>query len=103
MLAHILAIASRGPPGGAQRPRELGQSRIEHHTLYRKLYREFIKPKFHHLLHLEENIDQIGFLLSCFVTERKHRSVKRAGLWTFSKYEHTLIADIVHRDIDRLR
>ena len=103
LLAHILAITTCGPRGGAQRSRELGQSIIEHHTLYRKLYPEFIKPKFHHLLHLEENIDQIGFLLSCFVTERKHRSVKRAGLWTFSKYEHTLVADIVHRDIDRLR
>jgi hypothetical protein len=103
LLAHILAICTCGPRGGAQRSRELGQSIIEHHTLYRKLYPEFIKPKFHHLLHLEENIDQIGLLLSCFVTERKHKSVKRAAYWTFSKYEHTLIADIVHRDIDRFR
>ena len=103
LLVRILAITTCGPRAGAQRSRELGQSIIEHHELYRKLYPDFIKPKFHHLLHVEENCNHIGLLLSCFVTERKHRSVKRAGLWTFKNYEHTLIADIVNRDIGRLQ
>ena len=103
LLVLILAITICGPRAGARRSRELGQSIIEHHELYRKLFPECIKPKSHHLLHVEENINHIGLLLSCFVTERKHRSVKRAGLWTFRNYEHTLIADIVHRDIGRLQ
>ena len=102
LMVQILAITTCGPRGGAQRSRELGQSIIEHHELYRRLYPDYIKPKFHHLLHVEENINHIGLLLSCFVTERKHRSVKRAGLWSFRHYEHTLIADIVSRDIERL-
>ena len=34
-------------------------------------------PKFHWLLHLPEILARLGFLLNCFVLERKHRMGKR--------------------------
>ena len=101
LMVRILYICSIGPRRGASLTRTLRESIIEHHTIYRELYTQdgAVKPKWHHMLHLPEDIDRIGALLTCFVTERKHRSVKRHGLWTFRNYEHTLIADVLNSDI----
>ena len=79
-LVRILEICTMGPRKGAARSVELRQSIIDHHALYRRLYPDFIKPKFHQLLHVPENAEQLGVLLSCFVNERKHRSIKSAAL-----------------------
>ena len=38
---------------------------------------ELLSPKFHWLLHFEDNLHRFGTLISCFVHERKHKSVKR--------------------------
>ena len=39
----------------------------------------------------------VGKLLSCFVTERKHRTVKSAALFSFRHIEHTVTIDLVNR------
>ena len=82
---------------------ELKRCIDEHHELYKRLYPEYIKPKWHHMLHMPEDVADLGLLLSCFVTERKHRSVKRAALWTLRHYDHTLIADVVYREMENMR
>lgn len=38
---------------------------------------EFWKPKMHMSLHLPEQLGQHGMLLSCFVHERRHKTIKR--------------------------
>jgi hypothetical protein len=42
-------------------------------------------------------------LLSCFVTERKHKSVKRAALYTFRHFEHTVTANVLSAQIETMR
>ena len=39
---------------------------------------------------------RLGKLLSCFVTERKHQSVKDAALHVFRHMEHTVVLDVVN-------
>ena len=102
-LIRILQICSFAPRRAAQSSEELKTSIIDHHSRFVRLYPDFVKPKFHQLLHTPENVDYLGLLLSCFVTERKHRTVKRAACWTFRNFEDTLIVDVVHRDIENLR
>ena len=55
----------------------------EHAVLFSKLYPYAQRPKFHHLFHIPYNIVFLQKLLSCFVTERKHRVTKRCALHTF--------------------
>ncbi len=102
-LVRVLEICSFGPRKAAEHCAELRQTIVDHHNDYRELYPDFIKPKFHSMLHIAENVEFLGLLLSCFVTERKHRVVKRAGLWTFRNYEHTLTANVVQSEIERLK
>ena len=37
----------------------------------------YMHPKFHWVVHLARELKQFGFLVTCWVTERKHRMVKR--------------------------
>ena len=45
----------------------------------------------------------IGRLMSCFVTERKHRSVKAAALHTFRHMEKTVLQDLCNRTVEQMR
>ena len=47
-------------------------------------------------MHVHQNGVHLGKVLSCFVTERKHRAIKSAGTWTFRNYEHTLLRQVLH-------
>ena len=42
----------------------------------------------------------LGRLLSCFVTERKHRRTKRAALHVFRHIDNTVVRDILAEQID---
>ena len=97
LLVRIVEICTRGPRRAAMCVEELRQTIVDHHTLFKKLYPAHIKPKFHQLMHIPENISHMGLLLSCFVTERKHRSVKRSALWTFRNFEYTVVSDMLNR------
>ena len=57
-------------------------------------------PKFHHAFHIPENMMRVGKLLSCFVTERKHRISKSAACNVFRHIEHTVLADCINRMCD---
>ena len=49
-----------------------------HATLFRKIYLapRYYKIKWHHLLHLPDDLRRMGKLLSCFPMERKHKDTK---------------------------
>ena len=49
----------------------------EHLRLIMKLYGNEAKPKAHHLFHVVDGMVHLHRLLSCFVTERKHKPIKR--------------------------
>ena len=67
----------------------------EHNALCATLYPKTVKPKLHQLMHIPEDMQSVGRLLSCFPTERKHRAVKTVGLHLFRNFEHTLLHDMV--------
>jgi hypothetical protein len=88
---------------------------IPHIPLLRRVLEEFadlfveilpysqIKPKFHHLLHIP---DQMAFLqkcLSCFVCERKHRATKRAALSVFRYIDGTVLKDLINKQCETFR
>ena len=102
LLVRILHICTMGPRQAASHLVEFRQSILDHHAMYRVLYPTFIKPKWHQLLHVPENIQSLGMSLSCFTQERKHRCVKAVGLWAFRNYETTVLADVVRYDIERI-
>ena len=103
LLVRILQICTSGPRRAASNVDELQRTIDNHHEMYKRLYPEWIKPKWHQMLHIPEDVKDLGLMLSCFVTERKHRSIKRAAVWTFRHYDHTLISDIVYRELENLR
>lgn len=74
-----------------------------HASLFTVLYPDAAKPKFHHLFHIIDHIRWLGKLLSCFVTERKHRATKKAALHVFRYMEHTVLADMVNSMVESMR
>ena len=64
--------------------------------LFTKMFPGAAKPKFHQLFHVPDGMRWLGRLLSCFVTERKHRQSKRAALHVFRHMEHTVLSDMVN-------
>ena len=45
----------------------------------------------------------LGKLLSCFVTERKHRTTKRCALFVFRCIESVVIKDMISRQCEQIR
>jgi len=97
MLYDIVEILSMGPHASIPHLNALSARITEHHEAFKLIYPGFIKPKWHHMLHIPDNMKELGVLLSCFVTERKHRIVKNAACHVFRHYEHTVLADLVNR------
>ena len=54
-------------------------------------------PKCHWLLHFARHLERWGHLLACFVTERKHKMLKRYAndLDNTSRFERSLMAEVV--------
>ena len=102
LLYTIVQICALGPSGAVRHVALLRQLTIDHGNLFERLYPDAIKPKYHHLFHLPENMDYLGVLLSCFPTERKHRSGKSCALRVFRHYEHTVLRDLVNQQFSKL-
>ena len=84
LLVDILGILSSGADYGLQHLELLEKWIVEHHKLYLELYDlASVKPKWHHMLHLAKLYARLNKIISCFVTERKHRAVKRRALYVF--------------------
>lgn len=101
-LWEILSMFSAGPSLAYRRRDLLRKTILDHHRLYADLYPDGIKPKWHHMLHLPEGLSQMGANLSCFVMERKHRVTKAAALSVFRHFEHTVLTDLAHWQLEGL-
>ena len=73
----------------------------KHAALFVELYPDLVKPKFHHALHLVDNYRNIGRILSCFVTERKHKTIKSAAIYGFKHVEETITTLIVNEMFEK--
>ena len=76
ILAKILGLFKLGSEKSVPHLETLARLIRMHAELFVELYPEAAKPKFHAQFHIYENIVWLGKLLSCFVTERKHKITK---------------------------
>ena len=58
----------------------------DHGLLFQRLYPQCVKPKYHWLFHLPENIEDFKVNMSCFSPERKHRAVKTIAAHVFNEH-----------------
>ena len=99
----IIGILKLGPEGAMPHVDRLRGLIREHAELFTKLYPDHVKPKFHHLFHIVDNMVFLGALLSCFVCERKHRFTKRAALHVFRSIDNTVVKEMLSRQCDAIR
>ena len=97
LLRNIIGIIMMGPTDAMPYVDKLAELLKNHAELFTELYPSAVKPKFHHALHIPENMRYLGKLLTCFVTERKHRATKRAALFIFRHIDNTVTKDICNR------
>ena len=65
---------------------------------------KYVKPKFHaFVIHVVSDALRVGKVLSCFVTERKHRATKRAGLFVFRAIDNVVARDLLSKQCDAFR
>lgn len=93
-LRIVLDLCCLGSEAAAERVAQLQLAIEQHAEQYKALFPDFTKPKFHHALHLPEHIRFVGKLLSCWVTERKHRAVKAAAQWHFRTPERSTTKNV---------
>ncbi|CAK0812650.1 unnamed protein product, partial [Prorocentrum cordatum] len=60
----------------------------ERAVLLRRLYHTFTKVKFHHLVHVPDDLLRLGRVISCFAPERKHKDVKTSVVHVYNQVEH---------------
>ena len=72
-----------------------------HARAFEEIYGDVRKPKFHHLFHVVDHARNMKRLLSCFVTERKHRSIKHIANHLFRNFETALTTDILNLTVER--
>ena len=99
----IVGILQLGPSGAMNHVERLRRLIREHAELFVKLYPGHAKPKFHHLFHIVDNMLFLGKLLSCFVTERKHRATKRCALFVFRCIDNVVVKEMVSRQCEQIR
>ena len=102
ILDRLISLIAMGPEGAMPYIDELKHLVGRHHTLFAQLYSQYVKPKFHHALHMYDNMLWVRKLLSCFVTERKHRSAKAAALYVYRHIEHTVTVDLVNKHCEAM-
>ena len=96
-LHHIIGILRMGCEDAMPHVDNLRKLIAAHLKAFRELYNHVgIKPKMHHAFHIPDGMDWLGKLLSCFVTERKHKLIKKAALYIFRHLEHTVLTDVVN-------
>jgi len=92
LLDRILKLCTLGPGKAAQHIDLLEATIDQHAELFAAVHGAVIKPKFHFLFHVVDHARDLGRLLSCFVTERRHRMVKAPSAYIYNQFERTLIA-----------
>jgi hypothetical protein len=100
-LWYIIGLLQSGQNRSVQFKDKLSELFQLHHAQFVKLYTG-LRPQMHHMHHLIEHMEWVGKLLSCFVTERKHRVIKDIALHVFRNLEHTVIHDVVNQQIEQM-
>jgi hypothetical protein len=109
ILHHILGVMATGTDKPWLYLDKLKEWLPKLHAEFTKIT-EHLKPKLHHMHHIIDHMewfaslshDGRGKLLSCFVTERKHRQIKDAALHVFRYMEHTVLVDVVNQMCQQL-
>ena len=96
MVYYCIAILSSGASNAMQHIEVLASLIENHHELFVKLYSDMVKPKQHHAHHVVDTAKWVGKVLSCFVTERKHKLVKRTAVHVHRHFEHTCLLDVLN-------
>ena len=87
-------------------PKDLHDAIDEHLKVYQSVAIDDWVPKCHWVLHLPEQLQRHECLLTCFVTERKHKEVKRTANEldnTFAGFERKILLDTVHAHVVALK
>ena len=101
LLERLLKLFSLGAESVMPHVNLVEHTIREHAVLFKELYAPLIKPKFHHLYHIVDHMHNLGKLLSCFVTERKHRMVKQTAGHSFRHFEVNLARDLLNGMLER--
>lgn len=78
----------------------------EHFSRYQAVYGvETVRPKHHMATHLGQMLRAKGFLVSCFVHERKHRAVKRYAnlLQNTTHFDKSVLSDVMWDQFQALK
>ena len=103
LLHNMVRLLQLGPTAAAARHTEIAAVVCDHHQAYLRAYTtDDVKPKWHHALHVHEQARHLNKILSCFVTERKHKEVKSIGTWAFNKYEQTVLKGMLRKQVGAL-
>lgn len=102
LLTKMLSLFQLGPTGAASHAAVLKDVVLEHARLYSRLYPNSCTPKFHQLLHIDDNIAFLGKALSCFTTERKHCDIKRCALHVFRHIDNTSIKHVLNEQCEKI-
>ena len=103
LLHHMLGLFKLGAEGAIAHVDRIEQIIVEHHRLFQELHGEYVKPKLHHVQHIVQHMRYLGRLLSCFVTERKHRIAKDSALHVFRHFEHTVLAGVLNKQCEQIQ
>ena len=92
----------------------LGDHAVEHADLLNKLIQDHnvafcdlygadsAIPKLHYLLHIATVLKTQKANWSCFVTERKHKSIKRIAARSFANFTHSLTCEVLSNQAEEL-
>jgi len=101
LLNTIIAIMRRGSIDGAIH-RKLLHYIVQHNTMFVDLYGDtHAKIKFHHLMHIPDDMLRIGSCLSCFPTERKNKDALAVSESKDTDIERTATIRFLHQTISR--
>jgi hypothetical protein len=102
LLNEMVGLLRLGPEGAMLHMDRIEELIRQHHEAMVRLYGDNCKPKAHHLHHVPDGARWVSKLFACYVTERKHKSVKQAALYIFRNFEHTLINDVLNRFFEQM-
>ena len=106
LLCDVLSLLMRTSGRSKVDPKELHNAIAEHLKVYQSVAIDDWVPKCHWVLHLPEQLQRHKCLLTCFVTERKHKEVKRTANEldnTFAGFERKILLDTVHAHVVALK
>ena len=96
MLRKLLCLLSLGSDVALQFVDQISTTLRAHALLFKRLYPDCIKPKFHHLFHVVDHMRNAQKLLRFWVAETAHRTTKSFANHTFGNYERSLTREMLN-------